>query len=105
TRQRLAAMLEKGSGLTAGAELQGAFRPERLYAGGVFEDLCKYPKIVGGIDGPSTAKAVGFYRAVLDADVWAVENAETAEFAKLAETTYRDINIALANQLALYGAS
>jgi nucleotide sugar dehydrogenase len=41
---------------------------------------------------------------VLDADVWAVENTETAEFAKLAETTYRDVNIALANQLALYGA-
>jgi nucleotide sugar dehydrogenase len=105
TRQRLAPMLEKGSGLTAGADFHVAFSPERLYAGRIFEDLRKYPKIVGGIDATSTAKAVAFYRAVLDAEVWAVENAETAEFAKLAETTYRDVNIALANQLALYAAS
>ena len=79
--------------------------PERLYAGRIFEDLRKYPKIVGGIDAESTQRAVDFYRSVLDAEVWAVENTETAEFAKLAETTYRDVNIALANQLALYAAS
>jgi nucleotide sugar dehydrogenase len=105
TRQRLAPMLESGSGLVAGTDFHVAFSPERLYAGRIFEDLRRYPKIVGGIDPTSTEEAVGFYRAVLDADVWAVENAETAEFAKLAETTYRDVNIALANQLALYAAN
>lgn len=104
TRQRLGPMLEKESGLKAGADFHLAFSPERLYAGRIFEDLRKYPKIVGGIDPKSTEKALDFYRAVLDAEVWAVENAETAEFTKLAETTYRDINIAFANQLALYGA-
>jgi nucleotide sugar dehydrogenase len=78
--------------------------PERLYAGRIFDDLRKYPKIVGGIDARSTELAVEFYRSVLDAEVWPVENTETAEFAKLAETTYRDVNIALANQLAMYGS-
>jgi nucleotide sugar dehydrogenase len=105
TRHRLAPMLERASGLRAGTDFHLAFSPERLYAGRIFDDLRKYPKIVGGIDAGSTEKAVDFYRSVLDADVWPVENTETAEFAKLAETTYRDVNIALANQLALYGAS
>jgi nucleotide sugar dehydrogenase len=105
TRGHLAPMLEKESGLRAGADFHLAFSPERLYAGRIFEDLRKYPKIVGGIDDASTNRAVAFYRAVLDAEVWAVENAETAEFAKLAETTYRDVNIALANELAMYGGS
>jgi nucleotide sugar dehydrogenase len=105
TRHRLAPMLEKGSGLKSGVDFQLAFSPERLYAGRIFEDLRRYPKIVGGVDAASTTRAVEFYRAVLDAEVWPVANAETAEFAKLAETTYRDVNIALANELALYGAN
>jgi nucleotide sugar dehydrogenase len=104
TRGRLTPMLEKGSGLKAGVDFHVAFSPERVYAGRIFEDLKRYPKIVGGLDGASTEKAVRFYREMLDADVWPVENVETAEFTKLAETTYRDVNIALANQLALYGA-
>jgi nucleotide sugar dehydrogenase len=105
TRSRLAPILDKESGLEAGGDYHLAFSPERIYAGRIFEDLRKYPKIVGGIDGRSTAAAVDFYRSVLDAEVWTVENIETAEFAKLAETTYRDVNIALANQLALYAIS
>ena len=104
TRHRLGPMLAEGSGLKAGSDFQLAFSPERLYAGRIFEDLRRYPKIVGGVDAASTKKAVDFYHAVLDAEVWPVENAETAEFAKLAETTYRDVNIGLANELALYGA-
>ena len=104
TRRRLGPMLERESGLRAGTDFHLAFSPERLYAGRIFADLKKYPKIVGGVDSESTAKAVEFYRQVLDAEVWPVENAETAEFSKLAETTYRDVNIALANQLALYAA-
>ena len=105
TRRRLGPMLEQESGLQAGADFRLAFSPERVYSGRIFEDLRRYPKIVGGVDAASTGAAVAFYRSVLDADVWPVENVETAEFAKLAETTYRDVNIALANQLALYGAS
>jgi nucleotide sugar dehydrogenase len=105
TRNHLVPMLEARSGMRAGDDFYVAFSPERLYAGRIFEDLRRYPKIVGGIDAASTEKATDFYRRVLDAEVRAVENAETAEFAKLAETTYRDVNIALANELALYGAS
>jgi nucleotide sugar dehydrogenase len=103
TRGRLGPVLEQRSGLRLGETLFLAFSPERVYSGRVFEDLAKYPKIVGGVDPQSTARAVAFYSSVLDADVLPVANAETAEFAKLAETTYRFVNVALADQLALFG--
>ncbi len=105
TRKRFGPMLQTSSGLRPGADFHLAFSPERLYAGRIFEDLRRYPKIVGGVDKASTDRAVAFYRGALDAEVWPVESTETAEFAKLAETTYRDINIALANELAMYGAN
>lgn len=104
TRSRIGPALEAASGLRAGEDFFLAFSPERLYAGRIFEDLARYPKIVGGVNVASTERAVAFYRSVLDAEVQPVENAETAEFTKLAETTYRDVNIALANELAVYGA-
>lgn len=102
TRGRLKQQLEQGSGLRSGRDFFLAFSPERVYSGRIFQDLVRYPKIVGGVDEASTARAVAFYRSVLDAEVRAVANAETAEFTKLAETSYRDVNIALANELALY---
>jgi nucleotide sugar dehydrogenase len=104
TRGRMKPILEQTSGLRAGADFHLAFSPERLYCGRVFADLERYPKIVGGVDGAATRRAADFYRQCLVTEVIEVADAETAEFAKLAETTYRDVNIAVANQLALYGA-
>lgn len=105
TRNHAARIVEEESGLASGDGFSLAFSPERLYAGRVFQDLLRYPKIVGGVDDESTRRAAEFYRAWLEAEVRPVANAETAEFAKLAETTYRDVNIALANQLAVFGGS
>ncbi len=102
TRKRFGPMLEEGSGLKLNEQFILAFSPERVYVGRVFDDLKKYPKIVGGTDAESTRKAGEFYRAVLDAEITEVDNAETAEFTKLAETTYRDVNIALANEFAAF---
>lgn len=104
TRRRIGPRLEAASGLRLGADFFLAFSPERVYSGRIFQDLKRYPKVVGGVDGPSTDRALAFYRAVLDADVMALSSVETAEFTKLAETSYRDVNIALANQLALFAA-
>ena len=77
-----------------------AFSPERVFSGRVFSDLETYPKLVGGIDSASTDRAVEFYESVLSAEVWALSSSEEAEMVKLAETTYRDLNIAYANELA-----
>jgi nucleotide sugar dehydrogenase len=112
TRTRWAPMLEQGSGLTAGRDFHLVFSPERVLTGRVFADLRRYPKLVGGIDEASARRGVAFYEAVLDFDsradlprpngVWDLGLAEAAELAKLAETTYRDVNIGLANQFARY---
>ncbi len=102
TRGRYASRLAEASGLTLERDLFVAFSPERLYSGAALRNLATYPKIVGGLGAGSTARATAFYESVLDADVLAMSSAEGAEFAKLADTTYRDVNIALANEFARY---
>lgn len=101
TRGRLGPILEGASGLRMGADFALAFSPERVYSGRVLRDLAAYPKVVGGIDEASTQRAARFYQEAVGVPTLAVRDAETAEFAKLAELTYRDVNIALANELAL----
>ncbi len=102
TRDRFTPRLEAATSLTAGRDFFVAFSPERLYSGAALRNLATYPKLVGGIDPASTARAAAFYDSVLDAEVVAMSNAEAAEFSKLADTTYRDVNIALANEFARY---
>lgn len=112
TRNRFAPALAASSGLTLGDDLFVCFSPERVSSGRVFSDLAKYPKLVGGIDPVSTARGVAFYSAGLsfidrpdltrENGVWDLGSSEASELAKLAETTYRDINIAFANELALH---
>lgn len=106
TRTILTPILEQESGLKAGVDFEVAFSPERVFSGRIFADLANYPKIVGGLTEKASQMAVEFYEAVLDApEVRAMESAEAAELVKLAETTYRDVNIAFANELARYADS
>ena len=100
TRARVGGRIARMTGMAAGVDFALAFSPERVSSGTVLRDLRIYPKIVGGIDATSTGRAAALYRAHLDADVMALPDAETAEFSKLIETTYRDVNIALANEFA-----
>ncbi len=115
TRNRWLPLLQEGSGLTHGTDFHLVFSPERVLTGRVFADLRKYPKLIGGLDEAGAAKAKAFYEAVLDFDerpdlergngVWDLGSAEAAEMAKLAETTYRDVNIGLANQFGAFAAA
>jgi nucleotide sugar dehydrogenase len=106
TRERYAPRLAAASGLPPGGDgderMFIAFSPERLYSGAALANLATYPKLVGGLDEASTDRAAAFYESVLDAEVVAMSSAEAAEFSKLADTTYRDVNIALANEFARY---
>lgn len=112
TRDRFGPMLAEGSGLSTGTDFLLVFSPERVFTGRVFADLARYPKLVGGIDDTSTKAGLAFYSAVLEFDerddlpqpngVWDLGTAEAAEMAKLAETTYRDVNIGLANEFARF---
>lgn len=115
TRNRFGPALEAGSGLTLGDSLFLVHSPERVFSGRIFSDLRRYPKLVGGVDAGSTERGVAFYESFLEFDerpdlerdngVWAMASAESAELAKLAETTYRDVNIALANEFAAFAES
>ncbi len=112
TRARWKPMLEELSGLVEGTDFHLVFSPERVLTGRVFADLRRYPKLVGGLSSQGAAAATSFYRATLDFDerpdlsrpngVWDLGSAEAAEMAKLAETTYRDVNIGLANQFGRF---
>jgi nucleotide sugar dehydrogenase len=114
TRTRWKPRLESGSGLVEGVDFHLVFSPERVLTGRVFADLRKYPKLVGGLSAEGAARAVEFYESVLQFDerpdlergngVWDLGSAEAAEMAKLAETTYRDVNIGLANQFGAFAA-
>jgi UDP-N-acetyl-D-glucosamine dehydrogenase len=112
TRNRFLPILLQNSGLGE-EEFFLAFSPERVYVGDFFRTLSSVPKLVGGVNSNSTRIAAEFYRSFIQFEnlsfngrlngVWEMENTEAAEFAKLAETTYRDVNIALANTFAMHG--
>jgi UDP-N-acetyl-D-glucosamine dehydrogenase len=114
TRDRWKPMLEEGSGLVEGSDFHVVFSPERVRTGRVLEDLRKYPKLVGALSDEGARRAKEFYEAVLQFDerddlarpngVWMLGSPEAAEMSKLAETTYRDVNIGLANQFGLFAA-
>ena len=88
------------AGRTPGKDIHIVFSPERLLMGRVLEDIHKYPTVVGGLDAEGGRRAADFYREALGTDVMQLASAEAAELSKLAEGVYRDLNIALANELA-----
>jgi len=111
-RTRFVPMIEEVSGLKESEHFFAAFSPERVLTGRVFEDLRKYPKLIGALSDAGAARAREFYESALTFDdrpdlkrpngVWDLGSPEASELAKLAETTYRDVNIALANEFALF---
>ena len=102
TRGRIAPALEAASGLKAEQDFFTVFSPERVFSGRIFADLATYPKLVGGLSEAGEASGAELYGSFLEAEVWATGSAEAAEMVKLAETTYRDVNIAFANELARF---
>ena len=98
TREMLAPALE-ASGLKAGADFHLAFSPERIDPGRTDFTIRTTPKLVGGIDPESTAKAAEIYELVCDR-VIRLSGPEAAELAKLLENIFRSVNIALVNELA-----
>jgi len=92
-------ILEKGSGLRVEKDFYLAHVPERIAPGKAIEELLNAPRIVGGVGPRSTERAVDVYRRV-NSNLLTTD-ATTAEFVKLIENTYRDLNIAFANLLAL----
>jgi UDP-N-acetyl-D-mannosaminuronic acid dehydrogenase len=91
-------ILETASGLVAGKDFGLAHSPERLMVGRVIRNLYKFPKVVGGLDEASTEAATGVYSVF--GDVVQTSSLLAAELVKVAEGTFRDVNIGYANFLA-----
>ena len=102
TRRVLIPELEKYSGLKAGVDFFVGYSPERVKANLVLQRLETTPKVVGGFDDSSLARTSALYRDCLGAPVEEVGSLEAAEMTKLVGMLYRDVNIALANELAAF---
>jgi UDP-N-acetyl-D-glucosamine dehydrogenase len=101
TEELVAAILEEGSGLTAGQDFHLGYSPERIDPGNETWTIVNTPKVVSGIDAASLAKVQAFYDTVVETTV-PVSSPKEAELAKLLENTFRHVNIALVNELAVF---
>lgn len=89
------------SGLRAGEDFHLAFSPERIDPGNPDFALRNTPKVVGGLTPACLERAVGFYSDVVETVV-PTSGTREAELAKLLENTYRHVNIALVNEMAVF---
>ncbi|MFZ0171402.1 MAG: nucleotide sugar dehydrogenase [Acidimicrobiales bacterium] len=100
TTEVVAPILEQASRLVAGGDFRLGYSPERIDPGNGTWQLENTPKLVAGVDGASLAAVKGFYDTVVGETVEMKGTAE-AELAKLLENTFRHVNIALVNELAM----
>lgn len=103
TEELVKPILEAGSGLTAGRDFHLGYSPERIDPGNPLWRFDNTPKVVSGIDPASLAAVDSFYSTIVDRTV-PVSSTGIAELTKLLENTFRHVNIALVNELAMFAA-
>ena len=101
TEELIMPLLEKGSGLKCSEDFYLGFSPERVDPGNIIYKTRNTPKVVGGIGRDATEVIACMYRHVLDGDILEVSSPKIAEMEKILENTYRNINIGLANEMAI----
>ena len=96
-------ILEKESGLKVERDFYMLYNPERIYEGRAIEDIeLRYPAVVAGAGAKSLEIGTNLYSLVAKKGVIRIRNMRTAEAEKLLEGVYRDVNIALANEMAKF---
>lgn len=100
TRNIVGKIIANGTGFIAGRDYYLAFCPERVLPGKIVYELENNDRIVGGVDKKSSEAAESIYKTFVKGKIF-LTDLETSELVKLAENTYRDINIAFANELSL----
>jgi UDP-N-acetyl-D-glucosamine dehydrogenase len=103
TEELMVPLLESGSGLRAGDDFFVGYSPERIDPGNHVWKFGNTPKVVSGINEASLAKVASFYGSIVDTVV-PVAATQVAELSKLLENTFRHVNIALVNELAVFAA-
>lgn len=102
TEELVVPILETGSGLTAGVDFFVGYSPERIDPGNKTWGFVETPKVVSGINAESLNRVRGFYDSLVNTTV-PVSSPKEAELTKLLENTFRHVNIALVNELAIFG--
>ncbi len=100
TRKVVGPIIEQGTGLKIGVDLHLCFSPERVLPGNTTHELVHNDRVVGGTTPATALLAQSFLARVIEGKIYTTDDV-TAEFCKLAENTYRDVNIALANELSV----
>ena len=101
TEEVIKPILEEKSGLKCGQDFFLAFSPERIDPGNPWYKVRNTPKIVGGVTQDCTEVAVYLYEHILKSKIYLVSSSKVAEMTKIYENTFRYINIALANEMAI----
>jgi UDP-N-acetyl-D-mannosaminuronic acid dehydrogenase len=96
-RELITPMIEQGTGLKVGKSVHLAHCPERILPGEVFYEIVHNDRVIGAIDVPTREMAAEIYRSFVVGQLYLTDDV-TAELVKLMENTYRDVNIALANE-------
>jgi UDP-N-acetyl-D-glucosamine dehydrogenase len=103
TEELVGPVLEEGSGLAAGVDFHLGYSPERIDPGNQVWSFVTTPKVVSGIDESSLANVRDFYDGLVDQTI-PVSSPKIAELTKLLENTFRHVNIALVNELAMFAS-
>jgi UDP-N-acetyl-D-glucosamine dehydrogenase len=103
TVELLVPILEEGSGLAAGSDFHVGYSPERIDPGNPRWTLVNTPKVVSGIDDSSLQAVRSFYDGLVEQTV-PVRRTQEAELVKLIENTFRHVNVALVNEIAMFAA-
>ncbi|RKR86038.1 UDP-N-acetyl-D-mannosaminuronic acid dehydrogenase/UDP-N-acetyl-D-glucosamine dehydrogenase [Micromonospora pisi] len=100
TEELLRPLLEEATGLQSPGDFHLGYSPERIDPGNPTWRLENTPKVVSGVDATALARVDGFYRRIVEQTV-AVDSTRVAELTKLIENTFRQVNIALINELTM----
>lgn len=92
----------ENAGFEPGVDIQLSHSPERILPGNVFEEIVTNDRVIGGVNEASARRAAKIYEPFLEGDIY-FTNLLSAELCKLMENTFRDVNVALANEFALIG--
>jgi UDP-N-acetyl-D-mannosaminuronic acid dehydrogenase len=100
TTERIASLVRQKTGLHAPEQLFFAHAPERVLPGKILREVVENDRVIGGVNEPSSELCGAFYRTFVSGDIH-LTSARTAEAVKLVENSFRDVNIAFANELSM----